>query len=473
MRQNILMPIMTFMTRFYHNFSFFFRLNSADNKFTFSLRPLLFVMAVFYIISCEEDPTKIGSELLPSNDFVTISSLDTLSTWSYSMYESSVPTNDPSIAFVGDIYDPYFGTTTTEFVSQLRISGPWVYGPVTVDSVRLNLKLLAVRGGSAGGGHFMKLSEISDMIYVDSSYYSDTQTNTTGFEATVQLPQLIADTINNISVALPVEFGEYLIRDTTKMFYSNTKDDFRSYFRGLYFQMQASSDPLIVAFSLPSQISSGGNYSNYFVLYMHDTADVKLRYFFILDPVHPNACYNKISRDFSTAEPDKKIQHINDYNYRDTLSYIQLLNGVYTKIVFPGLDSLKKKFSGSKVSVNKARISIPVYYDGDRYNVSTVPSQLLLRYVYKDSAKRVVPDYGIDANNKFFDGTLHKLDSTYYFNIPTFIQAYLEDTNNDYKPELEVYQPFGINSVVGLNSVILKANASKTPVRFELTYTRF
>ena len=50
----------------------------------------------------------------------------------------------------------------------------------------------------------------------------------------------------------------------------------------------------------------------------------------------------------------------------------------------------------------------------------------------KNGVKYDVPDYILDANHKFFDGTLHKLDSTYYFNIPTYIQTYLEDKNNEY-----------------------------------------
>ena len=467
MRQNILMPIMIFMTRFYHNFSSFFRFKSVSNKYFLILRTAIFVMAVIFIISCEEGPTKIGSELLPGNDFVTISSTDTLSVWSYTLYDSSVPTNDPSTAFVGDVYDPYFGTTTTEFVSQLRLGGPWKYGPVTIDSVRMNL-YVTVRGGAGDEDHFLKLTEIADTIYTGTLYYSDNQTNVTDFETVVQLPQMKPDTINNISVALPVEFGEYLIRDTTKFFYSTTKPDFRSWFKGLYFQMSSASDPLLIAFNLLSNPQSSSTYQNYFVLYMHDTLDIAIRYYFILDPKHPNACYNKFERDFSTAQPDKKIEHINDYEYRDTLSYLQALNGVYTKIVFPGLDSLRKAFSKSRFTINKARVTIPAYYDGDRFTVNTVPSKLSLRYTDKDGNKHYVPDYEIDAQSKFFDGTLHKLDSTYYFNIPTYIQNYLEDKNNEYLPELEVY--FG---QTGLNSVILKANSNTSPVKFEMTYTKF
>jgi hypothetical protein len=427
-------------------------------------------MTTLFVISCEEGPTKLGSELLPGNDFVTIGSTDTLSVWSYTMYDNSVPTNDPSVAFVGSIFDPYFGTTTAEFVSQIRAGGEWTYGPVTIDSVKLNMRLLSVKGGSAGVYHSLRLSEISDQIYIDTLYSSNTQTNTTGFSVVAQLPILRSDTINNISVSLPAEFGEYLLRDTAQLFYSTTKPDFRAWFKGLYFQMTDENDPLIVAFSLLSDFATSGTYNNYFTIYMHDTAFISRRYFFILDPIHKNACYNKFYRDFSTADPDKKIEHINDMTFRDTLTYLQYLNGVYTKIVFPGLDSLKKKLAVGRFSINKARISIPVYYDGDRYTVLTVPSALRLRHTYADTSgvKRDVPDYYIDQDNKFFGGELNKLDSTYYFNIPTYIQNYLEDTDNEHLPELEVYQGSS-----GLNSVILRANGSKIPVKFELTYTKF
>ena len=282
------------------------------------------------------------------------------------------------------------------------------------------------------------------------------------------------DTINNISDSLPVEFGEYLTRDTTQFFYSNTKPDFRSYFKGLEFQLTSATDPVMLSFDLSDKISSGGTYANYFILFMHDTTDYKYRYYFILDPKHPNAAYNKFSRDFSTADPDKKIEHINDFTYRDTLVYLQYLNGVYTKIVFPGLDSLKKKFAGSRISINKARITIPVYYDGNLYTALTVPSGLRLRYIDQDSSliygvpvKYDVPDYHLDVNNLFYDGTLHKADSSYYFNIPTFIQNYLEDNGNKYLPELEIYQ------ATGLSSVVLRANESKSPVKFEITFTKF
>lgn len=456
------------MTRFYHSFSRYFRLKAASKYFFPVILPLLIGMALFFVSSCEEGPTKIGSEILPASDFVTINSTDTLGLRSYTMYNNSVPTTSPVYALVGNTYDPYFGTTTAEFVSQVRLGSSWDFGEITIDSVKLNLQLVTVHGENTATGSILRLSEISDQLYDTATYYSNTPAPTTGFEVSAQLPVLTPDTINNISVTLPVKFGEYIIRDTTQLFYSTTKPDFRSYFKGLNFSLEGQSEPLIIGFTTVSQAAVTGAYSNYFVFYMHDTAYIHYLYYLVLDAIHPNACFNKFERDFTTAEPDKKIGHINDTIYRDTLTYIQSLNGLYARVVFPGLDSVRKLLSNGRFSINKARLEVPVYYDGDRYSETTVPLSLRLRYTDKDGIKSDVPDYLLDVNHSFFDGTLHTQDSTYYFNIPSFIQLYLEDKTNTYKPELEIYQGLTV-----LSNAILRANANSKPVKFELTYTRF
>ena len=48
-----------------------------------------------------------------------------------------VRTDNPSITYLGQIYDPYFGTTSAEFVSQMRIGAAWDHVPFTIDSVKL------------------------------------------------------------------------------------------------------------------------------------------------------------------------------------------------------------------------------------------------------------------------------------------------------------------------------------------------
>jgi len=473
MKPNILMPIMIFMTRYYHNSQLTRRSTSVPHDIFKVLSLTFFALVSFFVSSCEENPTKIGSNLLPGSDFVKITSINNLNAQSYTMFDDSVRTDSPSVSYLGQINDPYFGSTTAEFVTQIRMGGAWDDLPFIVDSVKLYLHILTATGGSTTK-HYLKISEIAEPIYTDSAYYSNKNVLTTGFEVgDIEIPVLRTDTINDVELTLPpqtlngpMSFGNYITRDTSKLFYNSTISDFRTFFKGLYFQIEPSSDPMLISLSL-AQPSTLGAYYNYFVLYMSDLAGGTKEFIFVLDATNKNAAYNRFVHNFNTAFPDKKIQHIND-GYKDTLSYLQCLNGVYTKVVLPGLDSLKNDPSMKNIAVNKAKLTIPVQLDGSFYKATTVPSSLILRYRSKAGIKYVVPDYSIDNTyHAFFDGTLDTVANEYNFNIPAFVQGYLDDATGQIESELEVFQG------AGTRNVILKANNSKTPVKFQFTYTKF
>ena len=455
------------MTKYYHSFQFPTRLNSVSHNLYNIFRLTLFACAVLFIQSCEEGPTKIGTDLLPGEDYVAIKATDTLNAWSYTMYDESVRSDNPSVSYMGEIYDPYFGTTTTEFVTEIRMGGPWVGGDYTIDSVRLFLTLLDVRGGGTNDVHELNLYEIDERLYTDSVYYSDKVVPFTDFEVKdISLPYLKPDTINEILINLPLEVGEYLLRDTSKLFYSNTKDDFRSFFKGFNFQLTSIGNPLLVSLSLsPSQ--SGSGYNNLLIISMHNETGEYREFFFILDAVNRNASYNKISHNFTSAILGDKMEHRNDLSYRDTLSYLQNLSGVYTKLILPGLQDLKNDPDFKNIGINRAQLTIPVFYDGTLYKASTIPTQLYLRYSLTDGTKYFVPDYNIDQYHSFFGGKLDSTANVYRFNLASFVQLYLEDLSGEIKPELEVFQ------LSSTRNVILKANRNETPGNFELTYSQF
>jgi hypothetical protein len=458
---------MIFMTRYYPDNNNLRGLISVSRQFKKLILPAIFGAIMFIVVSCEEGPTQIGTEILPQSDFVGVYSIDTLSVLSYTMYSDRIQTDEPSVSFLGHVYDPYFGSTTGEFVSQIRLGSSWKQGSYTVDSVKLILNLLTVKGDVAAGAHTLKITEIDKQIYTDSAYYSNTMVPLSDYSIdNIQIPALKADTVNTISMDIPVQFGYYVMRDTSKFFYSNTKPDFRSYFKGLYFQMSEGTSPLMVSLSLMAT-SNSGYYNNFFVIYMHTADGTKSEYYMILDAVNANASYNRYLHDYTTAKPENKIKHISD-NYLDTLSYLQNLNGVYTKISLPGLAELKKNSSIMQgLAVNKARLVVPVQYDGSNFTPTTVPEKLILRYRTKDGTKYVVPDYSMDTYHTFFDGTLSATDSVYNFNIASYIQGYLKDQTGDLSPEVEIFQASGTQNVV------LKANKSKIPPKFEFTYTKF
>jgi hypothetical protein len=463
-----LMPIMTFMTRFYHSSNFIYRSASGFSHLNTLIRFSLFILVLVLVSSCEEGPTPIGTGLLPGKDFVTLSGTDTLSVRSYTMYENSFRSDNPSISYLGQLNDPYFGTTTAEFVTEIRLASAWDDKPFTIDSMKLYLHL-SVSKGNADVTHNLRLSEISTQIYTDSAYYSNRKVDTTGYGISLILPKLRADTINDIEMVVPNSFGEYLTRDTSQLFYSNSKPDFRAYFKGLYFRITTSDNPVMVDLSLLSPSTSSGYFNSYFSMYMHDEAGASKVFYFVLDATNANAAFNLVRHDFSTATLGNKMANRNDtsYSHRDTLSYLQYLFGVYTLVKIPGLETLKKNSSFNGFAINKARLSIPIYFDGNLYTPTSVSPSIMLRYKTKDGTQYVVPDYNIDSYHSFFGGVVDSVANVYTFNIPGFVQGFLKDPTDNIKPELELFQGYGTQSA------ILKANNSKTPVKFDFTYTKF
>jgi hypothetical protein len=464
MKTNILMPIMIFMTRSSH--SFFPPYRSFSDIFFKNFTPAILAGVMFFAYSCEEDPSKIGRKILPPSDFVTIISTDTLDVKSFTMYSDSVESDNPSTSYLGELYDPYFGTTTAEFVSQIRLGSAWnsKYS-YTVDSVKLYLQLLTV-SGAVDKPHYLALSEIARQIYTDSTYYSSQNVPLTGFKIdNILLPKLKADTINDIEIDIDTTFAKYIIRDTSKLFHHATDPDFRSYFKGLLFQVTSPGNPIFVSLSIDPP-GTYGTYTNYFVLYMHDTYFSKKEFYLIIDAVSRNAAFNLFRHDFTTAEPDKRINHIND-NYPDTMSYVQMMNGLYTKILIPGLSDLRNNPAMKGISVNKARLIFPVVYDNKVYKPSTIPSQLFLRYVNSSGERTIIPDYNPNYP-LFYDGTPDTTKDIYNLNLATYVQGYLEDTSGELTTELELFL-----LPASSNNVILKANGSHPPVKFEFTYTRF
>jgi hypothetical protein len=469
------MPIMIFMTRYYNIPNHAYRIVSVSQNFFRLLLATLFVTIAVFNSSCKKEVLKIGGDILPEGDFVSIKAIDTLSIFSYTMFDDSVRSDLSSASYLGHDYDTYFGSTTAGFVSQIRLSSKWDPQPFTVDSMKLFLHILTVKNGGSGGVNTLSVSEIANQLYVDTAYYPNTHIDTTGFSVTnIVLPAMRTDTINDIVLSLPgngISFGNYLTRDTTKLFYNNNTPDFRSFFKGLYFQLNStSSDPYLISLSL---LYDQTLYHNYFVLFTHDETGATNQYSFILDSKNTNASFNTFSHDFSTATLGDKMMHRNT-TYKDTLSYLQSLNGVYTRISLPGLKKIKGDASFSKIAVNRARLVVPVHFEPtstNPYITRNVPSQLYLRYRAKNGTRYPVPDFSlassVDLAHSFFDGKLDSVAKVYNFNVPSFVQSYLEDATNNVEPELDIYQ------VSGTNNVILEANKSKTPVKFEFTYTRF
>jgi hypothetical protein len=469
------------MTRYYNVLRNSHRNSSVSKSIKYIFRLSLVTLVMIFASSCEKGILKQGGDLLPTSDFVSINGIDTLHPVSYTRFDDSVRTDNPQISYIGQEISPYFGTTKAGFVTQIRLNPSWDGLPFTVDSMSLILHILSVKGVASDASHSISVYEISNQIYTDSAYYSSSPIPLTGVKvANIPLPALRADTINDLVLKLPngKDFGNYLIRDTTQLFYNNNIPDFRAYFKGLYFQMDPSSDPIMLSLDL---VYDQLKYYNYFVLYGHDNGGIVVVYSFNIDAKNKNAAFNVFSHDFTTATIGDKMAHRNT-TYEDTLSYLQSLNGVYTKITLPGLEKIKSDPTFGKIAVNRARLVIPVKFDSQnntKFISKSLPTYLFLRYKASTGTKYTVPDYAmsaVDVNHAFFDGKLDSVNKVYNFNIPAYVQAYLNDATGTLKPEVEVFESSVTQSQSSMEShkdVIFTANKSKTPVKFEFTYTKF
>jgi len=456
------MPIMIFMTSYYNNYPGRFpgSLKKISGKSTHILIIFLLLAAGFFS-SCEEQPTTIGIELLPGYDFVEILSTDTIGIQSYTCYVDSVFSNNKTLSYMGAFYDPYFGNVTSDFVAHLRITREWPGGgEFHVDSTKLFLQISGSRGVFSTDLD-ITLYEITEQLSAEKAYYSNRDPHLGPYLGTYPLPLIKKDTVVDIVVSLPDTLGAYLMRDTTKLFQNDAATDFRSFFKGIYATVnergkspgkgEFSTSPLVMALSFSS--------ANFNIrVYYHNNKASNLTYDFIINS--NSVRYNRYFHDFSVAEPGKKITHIND-GIQDTLSYMQGFYGVFTRLKLPGLSQFK---TTENISVNKARLTIPVFLDNDIYTTTSMPSRIYLSYMTSDGVRTIVPDYYV--NPGFFDGTFNSSSKTYNFNLAAFVQEYLEGRIP--KPELEMYFPDGEY----LNS-ILKTTTSTTPARFEFTFTRF
>jgi hypothetical protein len=447
------------MTRYYHNSCKSGSILSLPfSSFRIFFQAFLLIAALI-LYSCEEPPTMIGSGLLPGSDFLSIGSNGSLPVYSFTEYGDSVRSDNQTYSYLGAMYDPYFGETSSEFVTQLRLGATWTGDIAEVDSVKLYLTFVNV-SGSTDSEQTLKISEIAEELVADTPYYSNHPVQTIHEIAEMVLPVLKADTVNNIELRLPDDFGTYITRDLSKLFHSNSEPDFNSYFKGVYFRISSATKPLL----LTTKLSAPGDYEyykNFFALYYRNSSGVQNVFYFIMDARSGNVSINKYSHNFSAAEPDKMIKHIND-GFKDTVSFLQCFNGAYTRLEIPGLAAYRDSLP---LAVNKARIIVPVYLDNVIYTATTVPSQIYLKYRLSTGAQFIVPDYSINAN--FFDGSFNTTTRVYYFNVASFVQKYLEDTSASINPELEMFLPEGITS-----NVILRANGNSKPVKFELTFTK-
>jgi hypothetical protein len=458
----MLMPITISMTRSYHKSKLFNRFNSVPLNFSRLIYSSALLIGLVFITSCEEKPTIIGSGLLPGSDFVSIKSDTSVHIEAYTLLPDSVVTNSRTYSYLGKLTDPYFGDNKSDFVGQLRLLQRWPGGDLPiVDSAKIYITLSGAKGTlDSTTIHKINLYEINEILNATDKYYSNRDPNAGELLATLSLPPIPKDTLMSMELALPISFGEHLLRDTSKLSQDKDGNPFKSFFKGLYVTMDDSPNPFLAALTFsPSDFIIS--------VYYHNTAGTNLYYDFTISGT--SVRYNRYFHNYTTASSPLKVKFQNIINKtKDSLIYLQAFNGVFPQIKFPGIKAIRNMLWDSvrnipKGSINKARLTFSVFMDESTFTSTTVPYQILMKYFKSDTAQYIVSDYQV--NSAFFDGTFNSTSKTYSFNLASFMQEYLKGNIPD--PVVYMYFPDG-----EFTNVILRANKNPVPVKFEFFYTR-
>jgi hypothetical protein len=457
-----LMPIMISMTRFYRKSKLYYRSGSVSLNLTNLIVSFIFLAGMFSLTSCEEKPTFIGSGLLPGSDFINIVSDTSLHVSAYTLMPDSLESKSPAHSFLGRIRDPYFGETRSDFVGQLRLLQKWPGGELPViDSTTIHFTLSGAKGNlDSTIVHTINIYEINEILNSTGKYYSTRNPDAGQLLATLALPAITRDTLKTIDIKLPTSFGEYLLRDTSKLSQDSEGNPFKSFFKGLYITMEDSPDPFLTALTF--------NNSDFIIsVYYHNTAGTSLSYDFTINS--SSVRYNRYLHNYTTATSPLKVPLQNVLNKtKDTLIYLQAFNGVYPQIRFQGIKAIRNILWDSvknvpKGSINKARFTFSVLLDESTFSTATAPSQILMKYILSDTTQFIVPDFQVSES--FFDGKFNSTTKTYSFNLASFLQEYIKG----HIPDPAVYMLFPEGE---FQNVILRANSSPIPVKIEFVYTK-
>ena len=374
--------------------------------------------AAFYILlavlfACN-DPDIIGLDLPGSARFtITNDSIDNFTIKTVS--EDSLRSDESQNLLLGQINDPIFGENKGSFCTQMLLPNNNIdaINGIEVDSVFLTYSI---------SDHYGDLNESEDLeinvyrlsedIYKDSNYYSDTSFNydPNNLVTNYFINEGDSSTSSFINIQLDNSFGEIIMNETGG---SNMIDNvaFLEFFKGFHVEATASNTILYL-----NPIADKSRFS----IYYHEIGgDTALSFDFELggDATRINM-FNK--KDINDISPD-----VNEI-------FIQSMAGYKAEFDFTNLEEIQTKCLGK--SINRVTIDFEAFENND------YPLHEKLYLLRENNEEKIVflTDFTIEGEGHFggeFD------NNTYSFNITRYFVQLL--TNDQYTNKLYLVPVLG------------------------------
>lgn len=403
--------------------------------------PFLILTITF---ACEEDPSSLGSDLLPDSDKIKIY-YDTSLTLVGSVHEN-LPMHTTNLQYysLGINEDSYFGTFKGEYIGQFYLTSTIKsVDDIVIDSAVLFIDIDSIYGLSGNNNVFFNVYQLQSDIIMDSVYNSNTDINNYFDEVNPINTNSIIKGDTLLSLPLSSYFANELISHGDTIYKSDSL--FRDIFKGIAIIPELINTPggLITA-NIKSSIST-------IKLFYHTVTEDSLTASYNLSSGYR---FTKYTNDFPSGLVN---DFITNQEENDSLLFVQGLNGVRSKIKFTNINEWKDQ--DSSYSILNAELTIPIA-NNDTDPISP-PNKLYFYYSNADSTLIEIEDY---SSGGMFGGAYDKNNKNYKFNISKHLMNMLSGNIKDSCLNVTIY-----NKPYYPNRVILKSGDN---IKVNVTYTK-
>jgi len=455
------------------------------------IQALAIITISLFIGNACNKPSTIGSDLLPDEDFIDLLFTDSLALNTSTVRGDTVQTYSPALSgqlsnyMCGRLDDPILGKSTSSMVVQFGITSKPVLNEPVLDSVVL---LLAYsddgHSGDLNAPQSFEVYRLEEDLISSQSYYSNNtfETGDKIGESPNAIPKIDGDILldapyidtlgmlqyrdslvdSHLRIKLEDSFGDSLLNFVGDSTFLGLADEFTQFFKGLHIR-PSTHNTAMLRFNLSVV------YSEIRLYYSEpDTSIIDMRPREIIFPVRSNSVKAlSFSHDYQNSE----VQNFLDstVSYPEDFAFIQSMEGLATKIEFPGLEGFQD------VAVNQAELIFTVVRDSD-IDLFPLPGRIAAFQRNSEGQLNAIEDVINDLNsggnlfngNQTFSVRGGEKTIQYRMFVTSFLQGIIDDAHN----ENAIYLlPFDRGEQA--TRAILGGNAhNHYPVQLRLTYTK-
>lgn len=380
---------------------------------------LIFFITLISLSACRKKPEKIGNDLQPNNSLIFVAFNDSQDIVTSTFTVPYLSTKNLNYAYIGNMNDPVFGNSNFDFYTQFSLESSSLHwsddgGEAFADSIVMYLTYNGYYGDTIDKPLTIKVFEIDDEMYADSTYRSNMELNCFSEELAnytfVPRPLTPPDTILDrgvLRLPLDISIANKLIANGNY----NSNDIFKEKFKGLHVLCEKNNVPAsVVSFDLKHSRS-------YLRIYYHNDTDT-LTYDFIV--TSSDVRFNHYTHDYSNSEIT-----LNDTTNNAKL-YVQGTAGTRVWVKFPNLQEWASSLNNN-IAINDAVL----YMNGAVTDTAMyAPPAGLMAAGAKfdtDTTYVLLPDYLTGLGTEYFGGSYDADNGQVWFRITEYIQNVIKN----------------------------------------------